>query len=215
MQASVQKDEYMKILLGPKKRLNILVTSKSWLTSVLMILIAAAIALFTGLSQTLRMAPVKRMNLDTSFTGEIIADNMAPGDEVTEMVQLRNGGNKSIAYYLILIPEGELWDCDRRGSRLTYELQWSDAADQSLNAGELETVNIRVALAKTAGQNCMGKHGSLSIRTGMVEKAEDSGIFECGPLALASETARKRGGQFLASHFCRQLDEGHDFVMRK
>lgn len=107
------------------------------------------------------------------------AEDLAPGDAVTQTVEIRNGGTQARFYRIVFVKWGRIWSCDAGGHSLDYDLTWSADADYLLQPGEIEKVYIRIGLPLSAQSGCMGQRGYLYIRRGAVEKERDGGVYEC------------------------------------
>jgi len=106
-------------------------------------------------------------------------DNLAPGDTVSQTVEIHNDGPEAMPYQIVLVKRGNIWSCDASGHSLDYDLTWNAGADQRLQPGEAETVDINVGLPLSAQSGCMGQKGYLDIRWGPVEEEKETGTHEC------------------------------------
>jgi len=120
----------------------------------------------------------------TRLNTTIVVENLSPGDVVKQNVEIGNDGSKPIYYRIVFIKQGKIWSCDAGGHSLEYQLAWSQGADRHLQPGEVEMVDIEVALPLSAQNGCMGQSGSLFIRHGAVEEQQDAGVYECFLLSV-------------------------------
>jgi len=106
-------------------------------------------------------------------------NNLAPGDAVSQTVEIGDDSPEAMFYRIVFVKWGQIWSCDAGGHSLDYDLAWGAGADQHLLPGEVETVDVNVALPLSAQSGCMGQEGFLYIRRGPVEKEKDAGLYEC------------------------------------
>ena len=111
-------------------------------------------------------------------------ENLVPGDAVYQKIEIGNYGAQAFGYQIGFIKQGDIWSCDIGGHNLDYELFWSQGADQYLQPGEVEIVEIEVAIPITTQNSCMGQKGMLYIRRGTVEERVDTGVYDCLILSM-------------------------------
>jgi hypothetical protein len=105
--------------------------------------------------------------------------NLAPGDAVSQTIEIGNDGPEAMSYCIVFVKWGKIWSCDAGDHKLDYTLSWNAGANQRLRPGEVETVDVNVGLPLSAQRGCMGQKGFLYIRRGPVENKKDAAVYEC------------------------------------
>jgi len=120
----------------------------------------------------------------THFNSSLDVKNLVPGDAVKLNVEIGNNGVQPVYYQIVFVKRGVIWSCDAVGHHLDYQLDWNQGADRYLQPGEVEMVDIEVALPLSAQRGCMGQSGTLAIRRGTVAEEREAGIYDCMILSV-------------------------------
>jgi hypothetical protein len=115
----------------------------------------------------------------TRLDSSLEVENLSPGDTVNQRIEIGNNGKEAIGYQLVFIKQGEIWSCDIGGHNLDYQLFWGQGADQYLQPGEVERIEIEVAIPISTQNSCKNKKGMLLIRRGTVEEVVEKGVYDC------------------------------------